>query len=148
MIDDTLKEHRLGALMCAGQAGDINAYCQLLEEITPRIRQFVRNRRRFLQPDDIEDITQDILLSIHAVRATYDPQRPFMPWLFAIARNRLADRARRYSQGAAHEVQVDSLEVTFDSRATNHSMDSFGNSQGLKQAIAALPPIQRAAKSY
>jgi hypothetical protein len=42
--------------------------------------------RPFLRIEDIEDIVQNILLSVHGVRATYDPQRPIMPWLLAIAR--------------------------------------------------------------
>lgn len=56
---------------------------------------------------------QDVLLSLHAVRATYDPQRPFMPWLLAILRNRLVDGARRHGRTATHEVRVEDLDVTF-----------------------------------
>ena len=29
---------------------------------------------------NVEDIVQDILLSLHAVRHTYDPTRPFVPY--------------------------------------------------------------------
>ena len=84
--------------MQAAQGGDTQAYVLLLKEITPRLRQIVRGQRRFLKSEDIEDIVQDVLLSLHAVRATYNPQRPFMPWLIAITRNRLADAARQSGQ--------------------------------------------------
>src|SRR5438093_13494179 len=130
-------------LMCAAQAGDADAYIQLLNEITPRIRQIVRRQRRFLGADDIEDLVQDILLSVHAVRATYDPQRPFMPWLLAITRNRLADSARRYVRGSAHEVHVENLSVTFPDTRPNTTMDAYGDPDALKQAIASLPRMQR-----
>ncbi|PYS56263.1 MAG: RNA polymerase subunit sigma [Acidobacteria bacterium] len=131
--------------MCAAQAGDADAYIQLLNEITPRIRQIVRRQRRFLGADDIEDLVQDILLSVHAVRATYDPQRPFMPWLLAITRNRLADSARRYARGAAREVHVENFAVTFADDRANTDIDTYGDSQALRQAIEALPPMQRGA---
>jgi RNA polymerase sigma factor (sigma-70 family) len=85
----------------------------------------------------------DILLSVHSVRATYDPQRPFMPWLIAITRNRLADAARRYVRSAAHEIYVENAAVTFADDRANTSMDTYGDTQALEQAITALPPVQR-----
>src|SRR5437588_9272764 len=72
MTDTGMHDNHFGQLMQAAQAGEADAYIQLLEEITPRIRQIVRRRRRFLGAGDIEDLVQDVLLSIHAVRATYD----------------------------------------------------------------------------
>jgi DNA-directed RNA polymerase specialized sigma24 family protein len=79
-------DQALTTLMQAAQAGDAQAYVRLLKEITPRLRQIVRRQRCFVKVEDIEDVVQDILLSLHAVRASYDPQRPFMPWLMAITR--------------------------------------------------------------
>jgi RNA polymerase sigma-70 factor (ECF subfamily) len=86
-----------------------------------------------------------MLLSLHAVRATYDPERPFMPWLLAIARNRLADSARRYSRQAAYEVQVGTLPVTFPDDATNLDDKEFAAPELLRQAMSALPQAQRLA---
>src|SRR2546421_2162566 len=113
MRDPAIPDNHFGELMRAAQAGDAAAYVRLLEEITPRLRNIVRAQRRFLETEDIEDLVQDVLLSVHAVRATYDPQRPFIPWLLAIMRNRLADGGRRHARGAAHEVSVENLAVTF-----------------------------------
>src|SRR2546425_1131336 len=114
-------ERHLSELMRRAQSGDAAAYVQLLEDITPRVRQFVRRQRFFLGVEGIEDLVQDILLSLHSVRATYDPTRPFMPWLFAIARNRLADGARRYSRTEAREIGIDDTAVTFSADSTNTS---------------------------
>jgi RNA polymerase sigma factor (sigma-70 family) len=138
-------DRALATLMQAAQAGDAQAYVQLLKEITPRLRQIVRGQRRFLKAEDIEDIVQDVLLSLHAVRATYDPQRPFMPWLIAITRNRLADAARRYGRRAAHEVQVEHVPVTFSAEGANIDSDEYRDPEALRQAIEDLSPAQRAA---
>src|SRR5262245_9212772 len=116
-------DQALTTLMQAAQAGDAQAYVRLLKEITPRLRQIVRRQRSFVSAEDIEDLVQDILLSLHAVRATYDPQRPFMPWLMAITRHRLADAARRYTRRAAHELQVENLPVTFSDEGSNIDSD-------------------------
>src|SRR5437868_7149457 len=87
-------------LMRGAQSGDKAAYGRLLGAITPLLRSVVRRRRPQLKPQDGEDLVQDTLLSVHAVRATYDWRRPFLPWLLAIARNRVADGARRYAKRA------------------------------------------------
>jgi RNA polymerase sigma factor (sigma-70 family) len=138
-------DDELAHLMRAAQCGDQRAYRRLLQDITPRLRNFVRSMRPFLQPADIEDLVQDILLSLHAVRATYDSSRPFMPWLLAIAQHRMADAARRYARRAAHEVQVDSPPVTFSDAETNTAGETYRNREALERAVRALPPGQRKA---
>jgi RNA polymerase sigma factor (sigma-70 family) len=145
MNHSLMDDRDLASLMRAVQAGDANAYVKLLKEIMPRVRHVVRSQRKFLKTEDIEDLVQDVLLSLHAVRGTYDPQRPFMPWLLAITRNRLADGARRYARHAAHEVQVDHLPVTFSQERTNMEDGSYRDPQALRRAIQGLPRGQREA---
>jgi RNA polymerase sigma-70 factor (ECF subfamily) len=142
--DDT-RDARLASLMQAAQQGDQRAYAQLLGELTPILRRFLWSQRRFLGSADIEDLVQEVLLSLHSVRATYDPKRPFMPWLAAIARNRLADGARRYVRRAAHEVQVDEFPVTFAEEAANTEPGGVGDPEELRRAVRALPKAQREA---
>ncbi len=132
-------------LMRAAQAGDAQAYARLLKAITPRLYGMVRRQRQFLPAADIEDLVQDVLISLHAVRATYDPARPFMPWLMAITRNRLADGARRYARQKSHEVNVEEYPVTFSEEGTNTDSELYRDPEALKQAIQALPPGQREA---
>lgn len=132
------------ALMRAAQQGDTRAYVHLLKNITPRLQQIVRGQRRFLGAADIDDLVQEILMSLHAVRATYDPRRPFMPWLLAIARNRLADSSRRHMRQQAHELQVNELPVTFCEDEAN-IRDKYGDPEALHRAIKALPSGQREA---
>src|SRR6476469_7606041 len=107
---DGIADDDLAGLMKLAQDGDMEAYSQLLQEVTIRLRRIVRRYRSFLTHEDIEDLVQDILLSPHSVRATYDPQRPFMPWLLAITRNRLADGARRYARTSMRELNTDCLD--------------------------------------
>jgi len=125
------------------QEGDSAAYAQLLNEITPLLRRVIRRQRAFLAVEDIEDLVQDVLLSVHAVRATYDPGRPFMPWLFAIMRNRLVDGVRRYARQGAREIAITETEVTFRAAAANTIQEDFEEVQELYRAIEDLPPTQR-----
>jgi RNA polymerase sigma-70 factor (ECF subfamily) len=135
----------LGKLMQAAQAGDADAYLELLRTITPRIRKIISRQRGFAGPEAVEDLVQDVLLSLHAVRATYDPRRPFMPWLLAILRNRLVDGARRHGRVAMHEVRLEDLDVTFLQTGANPEQATEQDVAVLHQAIQSLPGGQRQA---
>ena len=145
MSEANIDDGALAQLMKAAQAGDTAAYAALLRAVMPAIRGTVRRARGFLGAAEVEDLVQDVLLSLHAVRATYDSTRPFMPWLMAITHNRLADGARRYARRAAHEVQVEELPVTFAEDTTNRESGSYGDPEALRQAIQKLPAGQRIA---
>jgi RNA polymerase sigma-70 factor (ECF subfamily) len=145
MHERTPDDQRLGTLMRAAQAGNGEAYLTLLQEVAPRVRQMILRRRGLSASGDLEDLVQDVLLSLHAARATYNPDRPFLPWLLAIVRHRLADGARRYARLTAHEVQVDDPDVTFAELAANSPVGSFGDVQALRAALRALPRRQREA---
>ena len=145
LVTRDLAPAKLQALMRAAQAGDMRAYESVLRIITPKLRQLIRRQRPFFSAEEIEDLVQEILLSVHAVRATYDPNRALMPWVSTIAHSRIVDGARRYYRGKAHEIQMDEYPVTFSNDAANMEIESFGNPEELARAIKSLPSGQRVA---
>jgi RNA polymerase sigma-70 factor (ECF subfamily) len=84
--------------MTAAQAGDDDAYEQLLRELDRWLRGFYARR---LPGPTAEDATQDTLLAIHNKRHTYQPSRPFGAWAMAIARYKWIDRIRDASRFVA-----------------------------------------------
>lgn len=135
----------LGELMRQAQQGDSGAYVELLRAVTPRIRQICMRQRAFAGEAEVEDLVQDVLLSLHKARATYDTSRPFIPWLQAIVRNRLADGARRYARTAQREVTLDEQDVTFSDAAANSEHGDPVDVAALHQAVRELPEGQRRA---
>lgn len=129
--------------MAAAQSGDRDAYDRLLREIVPFIRAVVTAHHR--RPDRIEDVIQDVLLTVHRVRHTYDPARPFRPWLAAIARRRSIDALRRRGRTDAMEVADQPAYETFADPGANREIEAAQNTAGLSGAIAALPASQREA---
>lgn len=133
-----------GRLMRAAQDGDQAAYARLLLAITPRIRQLVRRS----WPDGAEgseDLLQEVLLSVHQVRHSYDPERPFAPWLGAIVRRRMADRARRFYRRTANEMAVEILPETSSLAEANEHQDAIAEVDEMMKAIRELPAGQRQA---
>jgi len=131
-------------LMARAQDGDRHAYRALLEDMTPYLRALAA--RCFKEPNDAEDAVQDVLLTVHAIRHTYDPGRPFGPWLVAIANRRLIDRLRRHIRARSREIELSSEHETFSPDAANFQFeDTSADSAALHAAIATLAPDQRRA---
>ncbi|MFP3565070.1 sigma-70 family RNA polymerase sigma factor [Paraburkholderia sp. SIMBA_030] len=127
-------------LMIRSQAGDREAYRLLLEAITPYLRTLAA--RKIDNRNDVEDTVQDILLTIHTVRHTYDPARPFGPWLVAIAARRIVDSLRRQGRLGAHETPFDPDHETFAMPEAN-LVERASDARALHEAVEALPPGQR-----
>ena len=85
-------ERRWSALMLSAQAGDQADYRLLLGELSTMLEAYYS--ARLGAGSHVDDCVQDVLLAIHEARHTYDPARPFRPWLFAIARHKAVDRIR------------------------------------------------------
>ncbi len=128
--------------MARGQDGDQRAYRELLQSITPYLRALAR--RAGLAPDDCNDAVQDILLTIHAVRRTYDPGRPFAPWLVGVARHRLGTQLRSRARRFAREAEL-TLEHEATLAAETVSFEMRDESRRLRAAVAKLPAVQRQA---
>ncbi|MGO4285849.1 sigma-70 family RNA polymerase sigma factor [Bosea sp. TAB14] len=128
-------------LMARAQDGDTVAYLRLLQEITPYLRSLVRRWHK--DHWDIEDTVQDILLTLHSIRHTYDPSRPFGPWLVGIAHRRAIDRLRRRGRQMLREAPL-TTEHEATAASANDADDTLDNRR-LTEALGGLPPIQRTA---
>jgi RNA polymerase sigma-70 factor (ECF subfamily) len=138
--------------MAAAQRGDRGAYEGLLRQIIPLIR--MRARRLCSNPADLEEVVQETLLSVHRVRHTYDPGRPFTPWLAAIIARRSIDGLRRRQRIARLETAVDvpeeldqtPLGASEEPVATAvRELDDAGAATQLATLLERLPPRQRQA---
>jgi RNA polymerase sigma factor (sigma-70 family) len=141
----TAIETRLAALMRLAQDGDSAAYQALLRACLPVIA--ASARRQGVAPEQVDDVVQEVLLTVHRVRQTYDPARPFLPWLRAIAQRRAVDALRR--QGRRHGREVHDP-IAYEGHAdpaqsAGHALEGAEHARRLRLAIAALPEGQREA---
>jgi len=132
----------LGRLMAAAQGGDRSAYRELLTRIAVPLRSIAA--RQLGNPSDAEEVVQDILLTIHAVRHTYDPARPFLPWLVTIARRRVVDRLRSHARDIVSSLEIQLETETFSASPADTPERDWSPS-ALQAAIDGLPDTQRKA---
>ncbi len=128
-------------LMARAQGGDGAAYRRLLTGVMPYLRALAARQHR--EPSDQEDAVQDILLTLHCIRHTYDPSRPFAPWLVAIANRRLVDRLRRQGRRRLRESALTEQHEAIAANPAIHPDSS--DHRVLHTALAELTPGQQRA---
>ena len=120
------------------QEGDPNACQELLDDIGPSLTQFLRTR--VADPHELEDVYQEVFMAIFEARHTYQPGRPFGPWLFAIARNIAVDYSRR-RWARSHWEELVGEPPERPAEVSNAAAPELG------AVLAGLPPDQREAFS-
>ncbi|MBI1273777.1 MAG: sigma-70 family RNA polymerase sigma factor [Alphaproteobacteria bacterium] len=125
------------ALMCAAQAGDKQAYTKLLRSLTGPLQGYIARKT---PAKDREEVLQNVLLSLHRARHTYDPAKPLMPWVMAIARYRLNDYWRHHY--GRHMGETDDIE-DFKAALATDVTEGMENSEDIRRVMAGLPEKQR-----
>lgn len=129
----------LEALMRQSLAGDQRAYAALLRETSRLLRPFLMRRLSFA--NEVDDLMQEILISIHKARHTYDGIRPYKPWVYAIAKFRLQDYLRaHYSDQLRHAVDFDELDENLHESVTELVMSY----ESISGEVQKLPGKQAA----
>ncbi|MGO1003958.1 sigma-70 family RNA polymerase sigma factor [Lysobacter sp. CA196] len=134
-----------GRLMEQAQGGDRVAYQALLKGITPYLRSITR---RYLgRGEDAEDAVQEVLMTVHAIRHTYECGRPFKPWLSTIATRRCIDLLRKRSQRLKHEIEAgdEIAERPHVAQGPDEAISRQHAAGVVQRAVAALPERQREA---
>lgn len=142
---DEQRDSRWVALMKAAQAGDQASYATLLREISPFLRRLARQGWPKGSAADIEDVVQETLLTLHVIRRTFDPCRPFTPWLLALLQRRVADGVRKRVRTYRREIGMETSDVTFPMEQANTAYERQADSEILRRAVSRLPPGQRQA---
>lgn len=137
MREQDEKNLRLTQLMQSALAGNQRVYQTFLGEIARHLKPFLLTR---VPPADVDDVLQDILISIHKARHTYDGRRPVLPWVAAIARFRLADYLRRhYAEARYPRTDIAELENSLSADVT----EPAGASESISEAVLQLPERQQ-----
>jgi RNA polymerase sigma-70 factor (ECF subfamily) len=119
--------------MARAQDGDREAFHILFNDVGPLVTRFLR--RRLSDHNQIEDVCQEAMIAVYKSRHTYEPERPFEPWLFAIVRKVSGEHLRRERQRVGFQIQVEELpEIRIEGSSINELE--------LREALEQLSPTQ------
>ena len=135
-------------MMAAAQAGDRVVYQRLLRECIPVIQRVAR--RQGVPPAAIDDVVQEVLLTVHRARQTYDPARPFVAWLSSIAKRRAIDGLRHHWRQSKREIHAPIAYEMFSDPDANPAVrwEKDGVTKTLAEAVAGLSSGQRQAVEH
>lgn len=90
---------------------------------------------------EAEDIAQEVFLRVFRNIKTYDPSRPFVPWLYRVTLNETYSRMRRRRRRA--EVSGEQVSPSWEPAVSSNVEEALATKELARRAeeiIAALPP--------
>ena len=137
------QEEAWASAMRKERFGDRFAYEHFLRELAAHLRRVIRYRLSHtgLNPVEAEDVVQEVLIAVHSRRNQWDPSRPFLPWLNAIARYKIIDAARRLQKEARGRVDLD--DEQWSSLLAFDLCDPEESSIDIERLISELPKGQQ-----
>lgn len=137
-------DRRLTDAMAAAQGGDRAAYELVLRECVPVVRRIARAQGA--DANILDDVVQDVLITLHGARATFDPSRSFVAWLTAITQRRAIDILRKRSRRSMREVYAPiAAETQAAEGDPERAASQASEARELRAAVATLPEGQREA---
>lgn len=126
-------------LLLAANTGDAEAYRRFLMLLAPALRRFIRHCliRAGAPEADVEDILQEVLLTIHLKRQSWMSGSPVAPWVFTIARHKVIDFLRR--RGRRVHLPLDDFSETLAAAAEAPSLIE----SDIDRHLDSLSPVQR-----
>lgn len=121
------------------QNGDRRAYNKLLQNLASYTKSILGGS--LANPEWVDDITQDVLVSVHKSLDTYSSERPFKPWVRSIIQFRKADFLRQHykkkhvNESAFEHTEIFQEDVTFQ--------PDYGELKDIDNAISTFPEKQQ-----
>lgn len=101
-------------------------------------------RRLGAPPQDLEDLIQETFIRVFRALPDYDPDRPFRPWLFALAFHSLLDFNKRRSRHRLSPLQRAEMAVPDPSPLQDRRLEQEDDRRLVLLALAGLSLKNRA----
>lgn len=119
---------------------DQNYFLCLVKRYKSPLLRYVR-RISNLNPDDSEDVLQDVFLKIYKNLNGYDPDFKFSSWVYSITRHQVINNYRRHKKFDNHyalEVEDDTLSKIASELDLSQELDNKFLKQMVSQVLARL----------
>jgi RNA polymerase sigma-70 factor (ECF subfamily) len=139
-------EEELRKLMILALEGNAAAYEEFLLRVSRMLKSFMSSSSgiggiRMYSTERLEDMVQEVLLTIHRKRDLYLKDMPILPWIRTIARHRMIDLLRADAR-RPQTTEWTQLEESFDLMTPAEPL-AEESAQALESLTACLSEKQR-----
>ena len=130
-------EIKLKQLYLESMKGDKASY-EIFLELTSVIlkRYLMKLGGKYVDVQSIEDLLQEVLITLHEKKHTYQSDRPLLPWIYAIARHRYID----FYRSRKRKPCMVSIDAEIEQRLTSPEGQS---EHSIEDVMAFLSPKQK-----
>ncbi|MEM7693079.1 MAG: sigma-70 family RNA polymerase sigma factor [Pseudomonadota bacterium] len=118
--------------------GDKKAMKAVYTQLGPDLHRFICTRMR--DPQEAADVLQETMLEVWRRAGTFEGRSAARTWIFGIARNKAADRARR----AVHTGAEPDEDIPDDAPTPEAALAALQEGSALRACLEKLSPPQRA----
>jgi RNA polymerase sigma-70 factor (ECF subfamily) len=124
---------------------DVGAFEELYERHSRIVYSLVLRILR--QGSTAEEVVQDVFLQLWRNSSRYDANRPFIPWLLTLARNRALDQLRLKSerQRRREEQTEEFPQIVCAAPEYEKALDEKRRAERVRTLIGSLPSAQKKA---
>lgn len=115
-------KNELKELFQKANNGDKKSYKSFLSHIEKMAYKYVKERISDI--DSYDDIVQEILISIHQSRHTYNPSKNLNPWIYAIFHYRTTDHLRKIYRNKEDSIPEEDFEKIKEHFSVTKSIES------------------------
>lgn len=119
-------------------SGDRRAFAELYDRHVDEVYRYAFFRLR--SDAEAEDVTSEVFQRALVAMPRYEPRRPFLAFLYTIARNIVADRFRRAKPHAPFE---DAISHVSEEAGPEESAIRLDDARRVRAAIAKLTELQQ-----
>lgn len=121
--------------------GDKDAFAELVQRYYKNIYNLAY--RMTGNREDSMDVTQEVLLRVYRAIRSFDPEKPFLPWVYRITWNICADRGRKIGrtprEDSIDDNEMESIKLRSQEPGPDRSYEKKELKEVLDSAIARLP---------
>ena len=135
-------DERISKLVTRARTGDARAFASLYQRFFDRV--YVYLLTALGNPDDAQDVAQDVFARALAILDRYEPRRgEFRDWLFSIVRSQAIDHRRRGARTTLIDPHRMAIEAASLAQRGGPLAERLDPGQGVRSLTAALPERQR-----
>jgi len=128
-------------LIESAQSGNKEAFAVLVQQYSKNIYNLAY--RMTGNREDAMDVTQEVLFRAYRALASFQPDKPFLPWVYRITWNICADRGRKIGRSlpedSMDEMEEGAARIASSTPSPDATYEQKELSDVLKATIAELP---------